>query len=1317
MNIQNNGLNLNNIAFSGHKKFTDKTGYEKHKFYYLYDKDKYDCELELYNIKRDRNGNLTIVEKGTPAKTIKMDSGMIEQDMTEVDGINPNLGFAYRFKLTDKKTKQSAYAFDNGTVIGIFNNKTANQYNVVLNNRAVINKNGPMQLIMPDLYYPGIDSAVSPSEALRGAALTTLDKDKRAAALNSVRTHANKLGGNFYGIIERLPEISKQEGVKRIVGTPYTKDSISSHKYWTENAYQISPDFGTEEDFRVFQRELFKNDINWVADAALVNEGFGGIHMAELLRKGENSVSKNMFRTGEYISLGILPDKSTHTNMKIINAPVIVNEQKEVVKNPEYDSKKPTYIQFYDDRLVSEQQRNSQSPSDLITYDNKNTDNIYDITHHDDAVYPFPIEVSPKELENNIRRTAKENGGKVDLSDIGTIKQVANFSTFNVENKSEAGGIELWDGNVDIAKLMFYPSLKDDERFVKLPQYERAEAEADFNRGALAVREYAVNSGKYWTKLCADELLDYTSGLFNSRYNTPQEYLDAIKELARKGALPASAVQNIDKEVLENVFNNDYRSIIIDETPDLSVNDYALMRAMDVPFETLPVAVNLLGILTSPYIAKRPNNESELGVSRYETYTAGNPNLPEKYAKTYKETESFYANSIVPLINEMLSGVVTAEGNLDVSERDKYILTLAIPELTKFVLIKSLAPNADIKIDESGYIDFSNVNPEEITMQSLGIPYNSMTSEEEAQTVLSAMKKGIQSITADDINKINKGLKNRFNNKSLIDFKIAEMITDRTEAGMGWRIDAAKDIAAMDSVRAGIDSMPQQWDNVIDFWKKYNQEILKINPHSYTTAEITDLAGLFAGQDKTKYKSDGDAERKFIEETGITTVANYNYFFSLLPEMFSHSSFETGASNWMPKEAKNFFLREKLDTGWCHDDENNPGFLFQSPDDGVANSYTFIGNHDKPRVLHCLALDMGLYYSDFKNEDAQNKAKECLGENLEKVFKNDYAKVKPAAIAMGTRINQSIDSVVTDEKLKKSLKSAVSNLSAGIHKGRHFDAEAFGTRPFEIAIKSVFDEAGYNGADRAKLEAKMLENILTPAMDRYLSMYKILTVLPGSPTDFAGDKEGATGFETKAKNYHQQNRNVIRWEWLNNPEYTFINKFYKDMNEIAQLRNNPKLSALNDGATVAVPIISGARKDEKTGKIEYSNNEKMQAMLRYNDKGSIVLTLHDLTGADSDITSKMVRKRTKTSVKPDSIYDKIVFSAENMNVKQGLKNGISVGTKFKNANPSDKNTYEIAKIKVDGKEYYYLKGLDEQGKEIPITITPEDLNTMILYKV
>ena len=145
MNIQRNSLKALNPAFSGHKKSLDKMGYEKHDFFYLYDPSKYKCEVELFNILKDANGNFSIAEKDAPALSIPMIDGGISADISELPEINSTEGFAYRFKLTDKKTGENSYAYDNGTVIGIFDTEnTDNKYNVVLSNRAIINKNGPI---------------------------------------------------------------------------------------------------------------------------------------------------------------------------------------------------------------------------------------------------------------------------------------------------------------------------------------------------------------------------------------------------------------------------------------------------------------------------------------------------------------------------------------------------------------------------------------------------------------------------------------------------------------------------------------------------------------------------------------------------------------------------------------------------------------------------------------------------------------------------------------------------------------------------------------------------------------------------------------------------------------------------------------------------------------------------------------------------------------------------------------------------------------------------------------------------------------------
>ncbi len=1324
VNIQKSNLNAQNVSFSGHNKKLDKTGYEINNFYYLYDPKKYDCEVELYNIKKDNKGNLSIAENKEPAAVLPLVDGFVSADISEIPQLNSPEGFAYRFKLTDKSTNEHSYAFDNGTVIGIFDEtRTDNKYNVILNNRAIINKNGAMQLIMPDEYYPGV-------EGKSGSA--KINESLRAKALSNVRTHANKLGGNFYGIIYRLPELEK-EGVKRIVGMPFTRDTISSHLYWTENAYQVAPTLGTEEDFKTLQRELFKHDMNWIADAALVNEGFGGIHLSELLRKGSDSFSKNMFRAEEKISLGILPDKCDYTRMKIINAPFLVDEKGAYKsENSEYNPAKPTYIQFYDERLASEEQKKSDSPFRMSTYDNKNTDNIYDITKHDDAVYPFAIEVNPDELKRNVRNIAVKEG-VVDLTKTETIKKVSDFTNFNVVNKSEAGGLELWDGNVDIAKLNFYRNSKDDARFTKLPENIKEEAIADFDRGALAVRDYAVNSGKYWTKLTADTQFEYVSKVIGEAVKTPEGYMNTIEKLVKSGDLPSSVLKNVDEEIIENVLNDNYHLRRLDDADmrveinpeyfdgnDYNVSDYILRQSMDVPLETLPFATNLLGIMTSPYIAKKANTDDEIGISRYDLYKAGNPELPEKYSKVYNQMEALYQEDIVPVIYSLIEDIpgISQEGK--VTEYGKYVLSEITPELTKYILVKALAPKAPVRLTEDGHLDFTNINPEDITMQSLGIPYSGKTLEEESQAVVNILRKGISKIPESSLSVIKSKIENRFKDRSLSDFKIAEMIIDRTEAGLGWRIDAAKDIGSIDSFRSDADSMTEIWNNVIAFWKKYNQSVLQINPHSYTTAEITDLADLFRAESSTIFENDGDAERKFLEETGITSIANYNYFFSLLPELFAEYGFENGNPSWRFEQSKNFSLREKLDKGWT----GNPGFLFQSPEDGVINSYTFVGNHDKPRVLHCLALNMRLFNSDFSSDDDKKAADECILKNENEVI--DYDTLSPMAIAMGTRLNEAIKSVISDETTINALKKSISNLARGIHKGKEFDAAAFGTRPFEIAIKTVFDEAEYNGSkipNRDELEAKILENILTPAFDRFYSIYKLLITLPGSPTDFAGDRVASTGFETKAKNYHQQNRNVIHWEWLNDNRYKFVKQFYDKMNEIANLRSRPELSALNNGTTVSIPIEVES-KDEK-GIAQTSLSEKVQSMLRYNNEGSVVLTLHDATGADVDnkdpnslsLTKKLNRKETRISTMQGNIYGKIILDPEIANAKQGLKHGLEIGSKFKNARNEDNSTYEIAKFEKKGKLYYYLRRRDAKGQEIPVVIKPEDLNTLILYKV
>lgn len=1341
MNIKNIGLNVNSVSFSGHSKFLDKKGNVQHSFFYLFNPQKYKCEVELYNIDDDDKGNISIMED-KPAYTFDLPEKGRKLAIPKEIYTKKRLGFAYRFKLTDKTTNKVSYAFDNGDVIGIKDtDKADNKYNIVFSNRAVINKNGPMQLIMPDEYYPGIE------KGSEGAA--ELIPGLRAKALAGVRTHANKLGGKFYGIISRLPEI-KKEGIARIVGMPYTKDNISSHKYWTENAYQISPDFGSEEDFKTFQNKLFAAGINWVADAALVNEGLGGIHVDAMLRKGNDSYAGSMFRHSEQIALGILPAAdsndagaaSEHTKMKIINPPFIFKGGK-MESNPDYKSRKPVFIQFYDDRLASERQIQSESPSDLRTYAKMNTDNIYDITKHDDAVYPFVLEVNPELLIRNVKKTLEgRNIKNYDIKRIPSedIPYITNFPNFKAETKNKKGGLELWDGNADIAKLNFYLNPSDYDGLNKNQAVK-------LERGSLAVRDYALNSGRYWTQLTADSQIEYIVSKLNGCAGNADEYKKLISQLIKKGEFPDKAAE-IDKETIENVLNGSYslrklkkadeRDILNPEAEkcfqngsalnDYTLDDYIFKKAADTPLETLHFANNLMSIISSPYITFRPVSEDELGLSKYDLARIRQKNPDTICGNTLSKMTDVYESGIAPLIKDITSNIPGISEHGKVSEYGRYVLSEIVPDLTKYILTKAIAPDADIKVSNDGHFDFSSVKEEDITMQSIGIPYSGVnTDEDEAQIVINRMKKGIRSIPEKEIQILKKAIETRFKNRKLKDYKIAEMIHDRTESGLGWRIDAAKDIVSVDAVRSKLYSADDAWDSVIGFWKLFNQTALKENPHAYTTAEITDLDQMFSYNDKAKYISDADAERKFIEQTGITSTANYNYFFSLLPAMYTKFSPETGNrcnlgwDGWMSEESKNFPLRQKLIEGWNWGDKpNNPGFLYQSPEDGVTNSYTFIGNHDKPRIIHTLALDMNLFHGELQSKEHQDIAKEVLLDN-----NIDLSRIDSKAIAMGYRINQAIDALKFDDELALYLKIAVSSLAKGSYKGKSFPCEAFGTRPFETAIKTVLDEAEYQlGSpikNRKDIELKLLKNIIEPALEKFLHIYKLLIVLPGSPADFAGDRLGVSGYESKAKNYHQQNRNVIPWEYLapeNEEKYSFIKNFYNKMNEIANLRNKKELSALNNGASVSIPVSASFTykdKDENGKEIvkkETGTAEKLQALLRYNDEGSVVLSLISNAGAGVSNTEKLDKNKIIH-------YDSIELEPDGGGVKSGLRHWFKDGLKFKDAESNDE--YVIRQAEKDGRVYYRLepavKVNSAGAAKDKIKIRSDAANALVLYQV
>lgn len=1329
----NSNLKNNNVAFKGHSAQLVDTGVIHHKFFMPFDSNKYSAEFEIRGFKEDKGDWVPATEP----KVIPFTEQGLSVKESSLFGRNYAVG--YRFVFKDKSNPNNKiYKIDSGVVSNPLSSSPKDNYSILLKNRSMMPENKLTKQVMPDL-LPGYSMETFNDNTYE----IYYDKDARLASLEQIRNHGNKLGGNFAGIIKMLPLWSK-EGYTKLVGTPFTKDEVSSHLYWTENPYQVSSAMGTADDFKAFQLELFKNGMNFVADGAFVNQGLQGTMFKHVLKHGLSSPFLYWFKAPGLLDgslkLGIIPEKEKareHFRFKLVNLPVrMVMDRGELVllKNKDFDPKQLSYVQVYDDRLVDEADVKKANIL-LKKYNQQNTKSPYEITDHNDLTQLLTFEVDPQKYTERLKKVFDKTrpSGK-NFSNDAFVESVLKFPNFMITTKDK-GGVDLWDGNMDIAKLNFYIGNTDQLYSDKLSHFaDRTTANKNMRRGAYQVQDFTIKAGKYWTKMVADAQFDYVLKMFKKTKPTVEAYMETIRTEVQKGNLPKSTEQLMTKEVIQNILDGYYVTPYTKFKPISKINEFAEFSRrllMEESFASYEFSPDLSAVMMSPYITRYAENEGGLSESRYDDYInhlAGFTDLTkDSQTKVRVKMDEYLYKDVAQYVCQVLDHInysrrktepdsLTHDKVADVTDIAKYMFPLVVPEIVKYVIIKSLNPEANVYVnDKTGEVRFDSKSFSELSLKSLGI---SGSPEEEATAVINKLKAGTKRLLKDDdAEKLAEVLKRRFQNVSIDKLRVTEAIIDRTQAGLGWRIDAAKDIGNIDAIRSGNDN-PERLLNILSsFWGRFNDAVKSVNRNAYTTAEITDFDAVVK-QPCGDYKNEVDAETKFIERSGLNNTANYMFFFSLLRDMFAIDAEEGYQKGELGKIES---LRNKLVEGWepkCH------GFLYQYPEDSIANSYTFIGNHDKPRVLHLFALDMGLFHSDFSSFEHVERAAKVLGYGSQ-VDKIDMEKLSGKAVAMGERI---LDALEETGLSHPKLSAAVASLANGDYKGEPFNAEAFGVRDIRFVVKDVFDIAEYKGYEpknRAEEENAVLESILTPAMDKMETVYKMLVTLPGSPTDFVGDKEGSTGYESKSNNQYQQNRNVVPFEWVNGAinmreydgeEKEFVKNYYLRMNKIGSLRNSRNLSALNNGDTISLPLQEAkSQKVDKNGNnVGNAENTKVAATFRYNDKGSQVICLYTTAGAASVLDEKgyqLDETSPKTSrikmQRPRVDLDKIVLS-DDSNWKSGLKAGLKVGDIFRNVNdPCAKYVVAIE----NGQ--YVLKNADSRYN---ISILPEDKNTAVLYK-
>lgn len=962
------------IAFRSYQHKTNSVGENIMHFNYPYDYENETCEIQFFQVTPTEKYNYKINEAPIASVQLKPEGVDVNlQDITTLDGDET---FAYKIVRKDKKSgnviwegadtgvktklgKDGEYVFrvsdgrawKNESKVDINYSYETNEYNDLVSNYkyTLVSRKGTtptvqgaMYMAIADSYKPGVKY-----DPITGK--ITYDRQAQINAEKTPRTFSNKYGGTFAAFIEAIPELKQR--YKYLITPPIANgDDVSHHGYWNKNNKQIASTQGDTELFGRLMRELYKNGMGYVYDGTFTSEGLEGIHFQYALRwANKNPQSYYWFRMSGIndgpLGLGVVPENKENFRVRFINTPYNYEQKDDgtIIKkaNPDYDSTKESYIE---------------------TYDAKKEVNELSVNSHDDTnmVYRFPLnDTNIRELDKNIEsinNLNKKYGKNIKLDSAEASIMLSEFSNFKLDKKTE-GGFVTWDANTDMAKMNYHVSGYDEKNLMAISdRTQRFHEQQMIIRGAKEVQDMAIQAGQYWTGKVKDIQTIYTAQTL-SRAKT----VDEINKLIDEGKLPKEA--RIDEETLSNILNGQY---LLSPKGILDKESITVKSLMKLPLDTLEFGENTVGVLATSYFTNLATTDDTIGMSRFDLLKQNNPHLVSEYANVYNKVNQLFQNelkdfaeAVIKKANET-SNEKLIDSNGDYTEYGEYVMELMGQDIAKYALLKSLSGESfKPSTLENGELHYNYAEIKEATtLKALGI--NAHNPEEEALILEEKMEKGLKALNRDDVSYVADSVSKRIAGTDTISFRLAEALYGIAGLGLAWRLDAAKDVIDMDAVRNKETDFDDAWNDVIKFWSKFVQTVKEQNPHANLIAEVTDVTQLMQdtyGKESNPYdgntdlgrrfNGEPDAMAKFFNETGITSEAGYSYFFTNLLNVFS-GDFETGGGESATKDS----FKNRLD------------LLLQTRSaDYLRNLYTFMGNHDKPRMIHGLALDMKLFHS------------------------------------------------------------------------------------------------------------------------------------------------------------------------------------------------------------------------------------------------------------------------------------------------------------------------------------------------------------------
>ena len=1001
---------VTNPGFKGYQHVKNETGETVMKFNYPYNyKEGEECEIQFFKATPTENYNYKIDEK--PIYTLKMKPEGVNVNLQDVTNLDKDEAFAYRVIRKDKNGNVIWAGPDTGVQVRKINDKeygfrvhqdynwTTSQtkdgktipaheyldgpnnyaYTLVSRKGTTPTVQGAAYLAIPDSFKPGVKYKGFDDP---NTGEIYYDKDHQKKMEGVIKSFSNRFGGGIAGLQDGIAYL-KKNGYKQLFTTPIANgDNKSGHGYWNKNNFQVSPDMGNLENYKSFLKEMYRNGMGYVYDATFTSEGLEGIHFQYALRwANRNPQTYYWFRLNGLkdtsIGLGVLPTKADTLAHRIINAPYNYELQSDgtykAVANPKYDSNKETLVQIYDKTQISPEQEKSRDEA-IKTYQRLTSGNELDKIMYDDTLINYVSQINPKEYQDrvNVINDLNKNFGKnirLDTPD-GTIMSCY-FSNFHIDR--DANGTVNWDANKDMIKLNYHISGYDEKLLQAIPNISQRNHEREMiERGTKEVQDLTLQSVTYLMQTAKDVQTKYTAQTVGSA-----KTIEALDKLIKDEKLPEET--KITAGMLNNILNGHY---ILSPKGTLDRDDTTVKALMKLPLDALEFGENTVGVLSTSYLSNRATTDETIGKTRFELMKENNPHLVEPYTKVYKKMNGLYQNelknfadSVMKKVDEKSNEKIFDE-NGDYTEYGEYVIDLIGKDIARYAFLKSLAGDSlrtKILPDGEMTYDYDKLKSE-TSLKALGI--NAHSPEDEASQLEKKIEKGVKKLSESDISYVSDAITKQIAGTDTVSFRIAEALVDKSGLGLNMRLDAAKDVMDQDAIRNRDNDFDDVNNETIKFWAKAVQAIKDVNPNANIVAEITDIDMLmkdkygwngndcypFNGKTDIGSRFNGmpDFMTKLFNETGITTEAAYSYFFTDMLNIFARE-FERGELKGTDINKFGYnrqdMLKEKIELLMA---TRSPDFL--------RNMYIFAGNHDKPRLVHGMALDMALFHNRGNND-------------------------------------------------------------------------------------------------------------------------------------------------------------------------------------------------------------------------------------------------------------------------------------------------------------------------------------------------------------